>query len=206
MGVSDVTTGDLDSLLEFVHSSRGFDFTGYKSRASQRVNRRLEAVGAQSYDEYRSFLELHPDEYEQLFNTILINVTSFFRDPEAWDYVATEVLQEIVAAQQGDAIRVWSTGCATGEEAFTLTILLAELLGEEPGGPAEDLRHGHRRRCAPARHRDLQRKQVEPVPEDYLAKYFERQHDDYVFRPEIRRAVISGGTTSSSIPRSRASL
>jgi two-component system, chemotaxis family, CheB/CheR fusion protein len=195
VGVSDVSRGYLDSLLEFVHSSRGFDFTGYKRPSlTRRVNRRLDAVGAQTYDEYRSYLEKHADEYEHLFNTILINVTSFFRDPEAWEYVATEVLPDIVAAQQGDAIRVWSTGCATGEEAFTLTMLLAELLGERNLADrlkvyATDIDEDA---LAQARHAIFSAKQVEPVPKEYLEKYFDRQNGDYVFRPEIRRSVIFG--------------
>jgi two-component system, chemotaxis family, CheB/CheR fusion protein len=195
VGVSDVSRGELDSLLDFVRDSRGFDYTGYKRPSlTRRINRRLDAVGVQTYDEYRSYLGQHPDEYEQLFNTILINVTSFFRDPEAWEYVASEVLPEIVAAQQDDAIRVWSTGCATGEEAFTLTMLLAERLGERNLADrlkvyATDIDDDALGR---ARHAIFSAKQVEPVPKEYLEKYFDRQNGDYVFRPEIRRAVIFG--------------
>jgi two-component system, chemotaxis family, CheB/CheR fusion protein len=195
VAVGDVSRGDLDSLLDFVHSSRGFDFTGYKRPSlTRRIDRRLAAVGAHTYDEYRSYLERHAGEYEQLFNTILINVTSFFRDPEAWEYVAGEVLPAIVAAQHGDAIRVWSTGCATGEEAFTLTMLLAEMLGEKNLADrlkvyATDIDDDA---LAQARHATFSTKQVEPVPKEYLEKYFDRQNGDYVFRPEIRRAVIFG--------------
>jgi two-component system, chemotaxis family, CheB/CheR fusion protein len=195
VGVSDVSRGDLDSLLEFVRNSRGFDFTAYKRPSlTRRIDKRLETVGAVSYDDYRKFLERHPEEYEHLFNTILINVTGFFRDPEAWDYLATDVLPEIVGSQQGDAIRVWSTGCATGEEAFTLTMLLAELLGEKNLADrlkvyATDIDDDA---LGKARHAFFSAKQVEPVPKEYLEKYFDPQNGDYVFRPEIRRAVIFG--------------
>src|SRR5262249_59836540 len=87
----------LDTLLEFVSQSRGFDFTGYKrSSMERRVAKRMTDVGVNSYDEYIDYLELHPDEFAELFNTVLINVTSFFRDPPAWEYLATEVLPDLV--------------------------------------------------------------------------------------------------------------
>jgi two-component system CheB/CheR fusion protein len=67
-----------------------------------------------------------------LFNTILINVTAFFRDPESWEHLRTEVLERLVAGKApGTPIRVWSAGCASGEEAYTLAMLLCEILGVE---------------------------------------------------------------------------
>ena len=76
-----------EALLDYVRDNRGFDFTGYK-RASltRRVRKRMHEVGISSFDEYHDFLEVHPEEFTHLFNTILINVTSFFRDESAWDF------------------------------------------------------------------------------------------------------------------------
>src|SRR5207244_5337496 len=97
----------------------------------RRVGKRMQALGIEHYEEYRRHLDTHDDEFAELFNTILINVTGFFRDPEAWEYVAAEIVPRIVEARQGEQIRVWSTGCATGEEAFTAAMVLAEAVGEE---------------------------------------------------------------------------
>src|SRR5262245_5157501 len=121
-----------EALLDHIRSSRGFDFTGYKRPTlKRRIERRMQVLGAKTYDEYRSELDGRPDEFAALFDTILINVTSFFRDPPAWDYVAREAIPALVASRAPDqAIRVWSTGCATGEEAYTVAMLLAEQLGE----------------------------------------------------------------------------
>ncbi|MGQ4828192.1 hypothetical protein, partial [Enterococcus faecalis] len=70
----------LDAFLEFVRDTRGFDFTGYKrSSIERRVMKRMNEVGVETYDEYVDYLELHADEFAELFNTILINVTGFFR-------------------------------------------------------------------------------------------------------------------------------
>ena len=73
-----------EALLDFLRRSRGFDLTGYK-RASleRRFRRRMDAIECRGYAGYLDFLEVHPEEYEQLFDTLLINVTEFFRDPPA---------------------------------------------------------------------------------------------------------------------------
>ena len=94
----------LESLLEYVREHRGFDFTGYK-RASltRRIHRRMQDVGIDDMAAYQDYLEVHPDEFTQLFNTILINVTSFFRDPESWDALAENVLPRIVERTGRDA-------------------------------------------------------------------------------------------------------
>ena len=91
----------------------------------------MDAVGAASYEEYLDHLELHPDEFALLFNTILINVTGFFRDPQAWEFLAQDVLPRLLEAIPDQApVRVWCAGCASGEEAYTTAMLLAEALGE----------------------------------------------------------------------------
>ena len=123
----------LEGLLEYLREHRGFDFAGYKpSTLLRRIQKRMQAVDAKDLGEYQAYLEAHPDEFTDLFNTILINVTSFFRDPEAWDYVAAEVLPRMLARMgPGDAVRVWSAGAAAGQEAFSIAILLCEAMGED---------------------------------------------------------------------------
>src|SRR5215469_8522270 len=107
----------VEQVLQFLSGTRLFDFTGYKrATLTRRIDKRMQQVGADDYDAYVDYLEVHPEEFEQLFNTILINVTSFFRDAEAWDAVREAVLPELLA-RQGDApIRIWSAGCASGQE------------------------------------------------------------------------------------------
>src|ERR1700759_1869274 len=81
------------ALLEFLKRTRGLDFTGYK-RASleRRFHRRMNVVGCSSYGDYLDHLEVQPDEYGQLFETLLINVTEFFRDAPAWEHLRRAVL------------------------------------------------------------------------------------------------------------------
>src|ERR1044071_2305037 len=92
----------------------------------------MEAIECKSYGDYLDYLEVHPEEFEQLFDTLLINVTEFFRDPPAWDHLRDEVLPALLASKDDDEpVRVWSAGCASGQEAYTVAMVLAELLGED---------------------------------------------------------------------------
>jgi len=120
-----------EELLEFVRDSRGFDYTGYRRPTlMRRVQKRMDVVGAATYAEYRGYVDEHPEEFVELFNTILINVTGFFRDKDAWQLVESDVIPRTLAQKEPDApLRVWSAGCASGEEPYTVAILLAEALG-----------------------------------------------------------------------------
>jgi two-component system, chemotaxis family, CheB/CheR fusion protein len=187
---------DLEVLLDYLRRSRGFDFTGYKrSSLSRRVQKRMQAVEVTSYLDYLDHLEVVPDEFTQLFNTILINVTSFFRDPLAWQYLGTEVLPRILAQKGPDGpVRIWSAGCASGEEAYTLAMLLAETLGHEDIRDrvkiyATDIDDEALNQARTARY---SQREVEGVPPELLEKYFERNGQGYVFSKELRRAVIFG--------------
>ncbi|HEU5038490.1 MAG TPA: CheR family methyltransferase [Nocardioides sp.] len=189
------TDEDFEALLRHLKEQRGFDFTGYK-RASlvRRVRRRMEAVGLEAYDEYLDYLVLHPEEFTQLFNTILINVTGFFRDPDAWSYLQGELLPQVLRRREGQPIRVWSAGCASGEEAYTLAMVLAELLGIEEFRErvkiyATDV---DEEALAQARQATYTERELEAVPAELREKYVERAGNRYVFRKELRRSVIFG--------------
>jgi two-component system CheB/CheR fusion protein len=188
---------DFESLLEFLKQSRGFDFTGYKrSSLMRRVSKRLTWAGCASYGEYLDYLQVHPDEFVLLFNTILINVTGFFRDTSPWEELAQDVLPNMLKEKRpSDPIRVWSAGCASGEEAYTIAILMGEILGlsefrERVKIYATDV---DEEALATARHAAYSAKELESVPPHLTEKYFESGNGGrYVFRPELRRTVIFG--------------
>ena len=123
----------LEDLLVFIRDARGFDFTGYKrSSLARRIRKRMQEAGVADYVDYRDQLESSAEEFGHLFNTILINVTAFFRDAETWTFLRNEIMPELLAnVEDGREIRVWSAGCASGEEAYSLVIAFAEALGVE---------------------------------------------------------------------------
>src|SRR4051794_29511191 len=127
-------TGEaFEGLLVFLRDSRGFDFTGYKRTSLiRRVRHRMSNIGCESFEAYLDVLQAQPDEFAALFNTILINVTTFFRDTDAWDCIRDTVIPDLLTERaSGEPIRVWSAGCASGQGAYTLAMLLAEALGPD---------------------------------------------------------------------------
>jgi two-component system CheB/CheR fusion protein len=83
----------LQELLDYLKRSRGFDFSGYKKTTlSRRIEKRMAAVDVATFGEYQDYLEVNPREFTELFNTILINVTSFYRDDAAWECLAKDVV------------------------------------------------------------------------------------------------------------------
>ncbi|HEU4702252.1 MAG TPA: CheR family methyltransferase [Conexibacter sp.] len=186
----------LELLLDYLKRSRGFDFTGYKrSSLERRIAKRMDAVEVGDYLAYVDHLEVHPEEFAYLFNTILINVTAFFRDPPAWDCLMNEVIPLLLERKGSEAsLRVWCAGCASGEEAYSVAIALAEALGDQ-----EFLRRVKiyatdvdEEALAAARAGSYTAKQVDGVPQALLERYFERTDQRFAFRKDLRRAVIFG--------------
>jgi two-component system CheB/CheR fusion protein len=114
----------------------GHDFSGYKQATFfRRVQRRMQLFDL-GFDDYIAYLSANPPEVELLFNELLIGVTKFFRDPETFDAVAQTVLPLLFDGRGPDStVRVWVAGCATGEEAYSLAILLIERLETLPAPP-----------------------------------------------------------------------
>src|SRR3954451_12360779 len=186
----------LQELLDYLKLSRGFDFNGYKKTTlSRRIEKRVASVGASSFAEYQDYLEVNPREFTELFNTILINVTSFFRDAPAWEHLAEEIVPSLLNQLGPDGqVRVWSAGCASGEEPYTAAIVMAEAMGEEEFKSrvkiyATDLDDDA---LAAARHGVYTNEQLKAVPEPLVDKYFEPSTRGLAFRPDLRRAVIFG--------------
>nr|WP_322655462.1 CheR family methyltransferase [Nostoc sp. CmiVER01]MDZ8125998.1 CheR family methyltransferase [Nostoc sp. CmiVER01] len=187
---------EFENLLVYLRQSRGFDFTGYKrSTLMRRVCKRMQSLSVDNFGDYLDYLEVDPEEFNYLFNTILINVTAFFRDPSAWEYLAEQVFPNLIKNKKSsDQIRIWSAGCASGEEAYTLAILMAERLG------ADEFRQRVKiyatdvdeEALNQARIATYSAKEIQAVPDQLRQKYFEIVANRYVFRQDLRRSVIFG--------------
>ena len=187
---------EYEGLLTFLRRNRGFDFTGYKrSSLIRRVQKRMRDVKVKSLAEYIDYLEVHPNEFVDLFNTILINVTSFFRDKEPWDYLASEIVPAILADKHADEpIRIWSAGCASGEEPYSIAMMFAEAIGVD-----EVIRRlkiyatdVDEEALSLARRATYAEASLQSLPEDFRQKYFNQNGSQYSFRADLRRTVIFG--------------
>jgi two-component system CheB/CheR fusion protein len=185
-----------EELLEYLRTTRGFDFTGYKrSSLKRRVYKQMHTRGIDNVEAYLDYLQLHQEEYLALFNIILINVTAFFRDASAWKYLQEQTLpQKLALSSDNSPIRIWSAGCSSGEEAYTLAMVFAELLGIEQFRQrvkiyATDV---DEEALNQARHASYSLKNLQTLPQELRYRYFEPVGNQFVFRPDLRRAVIFG--------------
>jgi two-component system CheB/CheR fusion protein len=187
----------LEAFLDEVRARYGLDFNSYKTPTIlRRLQRRIIATDTENLEGYSHYLDTHPDEYPQLINAFLIKVTEFFRDPELFAYVRDEVLPDIIsyARTHGNEIRIWSAGCATGEEAYSLAILLSEVLGSElelfnvrifaTDVDAEAVAFA-RRGVYPA-------SVLAGVPEDLISRYFTRDESNYHIKKRVRSLTVFG--------------
>src|SRR4051812_17935148 len=185
-----------ESLLGFLQQQRGFDFTGYKRPSlMRRVLRRMHLMGVQGFDAYSDYLQVHPEEFPQLFNAILINVTTFFRDPAAWEYLNANVVPAILRAKKpGDPVRVWSAGCASGQEAYSIAMLLAQAMGDDQFRERAKVyaTDADEEALNEARLASYSEKQIEDVPAELRERYFEQVNSRHTFRADLRRTVIFG--------------
>ena len=190
------TEGEFEALLLYLKQNRGFDFTAYKRTSlMRRVAVRMQMVGATGFASYQDFLEVVPEEFTRLFNTILINVTTFFRDPQVWEYLASNILPEMAGAPgSSEPIRIWSAGCASGEEAYSIAMLLADNLGIESFRDrvkiyATDVDD---EALNQARQAVYSGRALENVGPELVARYFDRNEDRYTVGKDLRRTVIFG--------------
>src|SRR5436190_8815171 len=120
----------MQKIVSLIHEQTGIDFTSYKqSTVARRVQRRIGIAQLANPEEYLEFLEQSPQEVAMLGRDVLINVTRFFRDGEVFDVLRDEILPAILKhAAARKALRIWVPGCATGEEAYSIAILVQELV------------------------------------------------------------------------------
>jgi two-component system, chemotaxis family, CheB/CheR fusion protein len=190
------STSEFEAFLIYLKINRNFDFTGYK-RASllRRITRRMQMLEVKDFKAYMAYLERHDDEFRYLFDTILINVTTFFRDRDTWDYLENHILPTLIALKSpGESIRVWSAACASGEEPYSLAMLLVERLGidkfrEQVKIYATDVDEAA---LTQARQASYSQRDVNDIAPQMREKYFEQSNSRYFFRRDLRRSIIYG--------------
>jgi two-component system CheB/CheR fusion protein len=122
----------LSKIITTISNRTGHDFSAYKkSTLIRRIQRRMTVTRVVTAQKYLTYLHHNPGEIESLFQDLLIGVTSFFRDPEAFEYLKKQVLPSLIERRpEHESFRVWAAGCATGEEVYSIVILIMECLDE----------------------------------------------------------------------------
>lgn len=180
-------------ILNHLSSKTGADFSKYKpATIRRRLFKRILQLGLNSIDEYVAMVEKSKEESVIMFNMILIGVTAFFRDKEAFAQIDLQLKQIIDSKNTGDNIRIWVPGCSSGEEPYSLAILINELLGEKRTHInvqifATDIDD---RAIAKARKGEYSEAALELVPTELLAKYFVHKAGHYELTKQIRAMVL----------------
>src|ERR1700752_1104526 len=195
--VSEKVEDPLRDLLTQVSGRTNIDFRNYKSSTIlRRIGRRMAVTHNTNIRDYSDYFRAHPDEVKELVKAFLIKVTGFFRDPEAFDFLRATVVPELIdrAKDSGRSLRVWSAGCATGEEAYSLAFLIADQLG--PDFPEWNVKIFATDLAADAitfARRGLYPENVlTDLPPDYIDRFFERVDQSYRISKELRQVVIFG--------------
>lgn len=183
----------LTQIATILRNVTGNDFHGYKINTFlRRVQRRMQVVQVAKTDDYLKRLKKDPDEVHHLFQDLLIGVTQFFRDPHEFDLLAKELPKLFEGKGPHDQFRVWVLGCATGEEAYSIAILVAEYLATVAEPPhvqifATDLDARALGIARAGRYSNAIADQVRP---DRLARWFVKEGDTYCVAKEIREMCI----------------
>jgi two-component system, chemotaxis family, CheB/CheR fusion protein len=183
----------LDAVYRMLQEEFGLDFTHYKpSTVTRRIERRLALARSQDLNEYLQRLRNERDELDALYRDLLIGVTRFFRDPEAFALLEQSVLPDLMAHMPPDApLRLWVAGCATGEEAYSLAIAVQDLMarvGERPVKIfATDVHRGSLEKAAAAIYDEEALANVSP---ERLARYFTRAGANYQVVPDLRQMIV----------------
>ncbi|HWX65523.1 MAG TPA: chemotaxis protein CheB [Rhodanobacter sp.] len=191
-GVRGDVAAHLKIICELLHAEVGHDFSQYKEKTMmRRIQRRMLVVQAETVTDYIEHLREHPNEHELLFREFLIGVTEFFRDPVAFEALRTIAIPSLLADKTSDdVLRVWVPGCATGEEAYSIAILLRETMGSQRGLKvkifATDIDNQAIDRARAGRYRAP----LNGISPERQERWFSKDRDDYCVVKQIREMCI----------------
>jgi chemotaxis protein methyltransferase CheR len=196
------------ALTRKISRETGISLDAYKDKClRRRIAVRMRACGVHTYSDYQAVLDLSPEEYERLRDAITINVTSFYRNADTWNLLRATLLHDICADERAE-VRAWSAGCSSGEEPYTLAMVIADHLDQQ-GRPdrlglvtvdATDIDRPSLQRAQAARYR---REALADFPAGLAERYFEDDGGEYRVVERVRRCVVLRASDLSTDPPPR---
>ncbi|MEM9588012.1 MAG: chemotaxis protein CheB [Planctomycetota bacterium] len=190
----DASLKGIDAIFQLFRNVYDIDFSSYKdSTVMRRIRRRLAMAHVDTFDQYSEVLQNKPEELHALYSDLLIGVTQFFRDPEIFGFLDSDVLADVLKQRNAnEAIRVWVAGCATGEEAYSVAIAFQEAM--RVSGDSRSLKvfatDVHKRSIEYASRGVFGEEVLKEIGGDLLERYFTERSDGFQIRPEIRQMVV----------------
>ncbi len=191
-GLRDDVEESLPAITSQLRKRLKHDFSGYKPNTLiRRIQRRMQVLQIESVSAYVEHLRQEPAEGDALFRELLIGVTQFFRDEDAFDALRTKILPALFAAKQpDDPIRVWAAGCSTGEEVFSIAIVLKEAMAEHNAETAVTIFGTDIDKNAISFARAARFRKMDGVSPERLERWFFRDREAYCPVPEIREMCV----------------
>lgn len=186
----DASEEDLSALLDRVYKACRWDFRNYKSSSlKRRISKRLLELDLHSYAEYLEILDKNPTEYANLFSSITVKVSEFFREPVAFEQIRRYVQNNGF----NEGLRAWCCGCANGEEAYSLAIIMSEVLTNEAIARTKVFATDIDRGALEAGRRALYREEfLKNVAPQLMDRYFFKSEGHYQIRYDIKNMVTFG--------------
>lgn len=186
---------ELEKILGYLNEKRGFDFSGNRpAMIGRRIKKRLTATQSANFHDYLNYLKIHPRELDSLIDVLTINVSRFFRNTLTFEYIAGRVLPAIIWQKTetlDHSLRVWSAGCSTGEEPYSVAILINELIKKEElklnlNIFATDIDEGALKKAQAGVYPF---ESIKGIKYHFLKKYFTIDDESYTLNSEIKELV-----------------
>ncbi|GAA4453665.1 chemotaxis protein CheB [Novipirellula rosea] len=184
----------IDRIFQLLNQAFGIDFSQYKSSTvGRRLQRRFDMLQIRRFEDYVAYIEDHPNELSDLYRDLLVGVTQFFRDPEAYETLAKKVIPKIFDANSiTKTVRAWVAGCASGEEAYSIAILLDE--ERRKRNATFDIKifatDAHPSSIQTAARGIFSADALADMSEERRVQYFRRDHDRYQVSPQLRQMIV----------------
>lgn len=198
--ISDISSHKYDNesinkVLLLLRSHTGFDFSHYKKHTiNRRVLRRMEVLNISHIKDFIILLQKNPEELEILYKELFISSTEFFRDKKIWDYLKNNILSNMISGKSdGESLRIWVPGCATGEEAYSLIMVLDEIICRYKKKKidlkifATDINSDAVKK---ARFAIYDKRELKGIPKDYIENYFIEKNNRFQIIENLRKRMI----------------
>ncbi|WP_081897836.1 CheR family methyltransferase [Flavobacterium sp. 83] len=185
---------DINTIFELLLKETGVDFSHYKiATIKRRINHKMQQYGIKTIQEYVKLLLEKNNEIEILYTDLLINVTSFFRETETFNFLKNDLLPKLLNSKSTEeTLRIWVPACSTGQEAYSIAMIISELQNDKTNKIpvqifATDLSEEAIRE---ARSGEYSKSDVESIPQKYLSRFFTKEGDNYRIIKELREMCI----------------
>lgn len=176
-----------EDFIDKLYRRKAIDLSGYKRpQMERRINSLMKMMNVDNYDVYLKILDNDPSHFRKFVDTLTINVSEFYRNPNQWDNLIKVIIPDLVK-NSGNSLKIWSAGCSTGEEPYTLAMVMTN---EFPHITTQIIASDiDAEVLAKAKQGLYIEKALVNLPKNYVSKYFNMENNNYIVGPEIKKKV-----------------